>query len=108
MIRRTPRSTLFPYTTFFRSVLRDRIRLGEFDPQALVPYSTISTNVICSPEHRALALKVDQESIVLLVNRNDFLPLDKAKLKKVAVIGPHADTFTPGGYSGKAERPLKP
>ena len=89
-------------------VLRDRIRLGEFDPQALVPYSTISTNVICSPEHRALALKVAQESIVLLVNRNDFLPLDKAKLKKVAVIGPHADTFTPGGYSGKAERPLKP
>jgi beta-glucosidase len=89
-------------------VLRDRIRLGEFDPQALVPYSTISTNVICSPEHRALALKVAQESIVLLVNRNDFLPLNKAKLKKIAVIGPHADTFTPGGYSGKAERPLKP
>src|ERR1035441_7552320 len=67
-------------------VLRDRIRLGEFDPPALVPYSKISTNVICSPEHRALALKVAQESIVLLVNRNDFLPLNKTKLKKIAVI----------------------
>ena len=89
-------------------VMRDRIRLGEFDPQELVPYSQIPTNVICSPEHRALALKAAQESIVLLVNRNHFLPLNKSKLKTIAVIGPHADTFTPGGYSGKAENPVKP
>lgn len=89
-------------------VMRDRIRLGEFDPPALVPFSQISTNVICSPEHRALALKAAQESMVLLVNRNNFLPLDKSKLKKIAVIGPHADKFTSGGYSGKAENPVKP
>ena len=89
-------------------VMRDRIRLGEFDPQELVPYSKIPTNVICSPEHRALALKAARESIVLLVNRNNFLPLDKSKLKTIAVIGPHADTFTPGGYSGKAENPVTP
>ena len=89
-------------------VMRDRIRLGEFDPPALVPYSKIPTSVICSPEHRALALKAARESIVLLVNRNNFLPLDKAKLKKIAVIGPHADTFTTGGYSGKADKPLTP
>ena len=89
-------------------VLRDRIRLGEFDPPELVPYSQISTNVICSPEHRALALKAARESIVLLVNRNSFLPLNKSKLKTIAVIGPHADTFTPGGYSGKADSPVNP
>jgi beta-glucosidase len=89
-------------------VLRDRIRLGEFDPQELVPYSKIPTNVICSPEHRALVLKAAQESIVLLINRNNFLPLNKSKLKTIAVIGPHADTFTPGGYSGKPENPVKP
>jgi beta-glucosidase len=89
-------------------VMRDRIRLGEFDPQELVPYSKIPTNVICSPEHRALALKAARESIVLLVNRNHFLPLDKSKLETIAVIGPHADTFTPGGYSGKAADPVKP
>jgi beta-glucosidase len=64
--------------------------------------------VICSPEHRALALKAARESIVLLVNRKDFLPLNKSKLKTIAVIGPHADTFTPGGYSGKADNPVKP
>jgi beta-glucosidase len=89
-------------------VLRDRIRLGEFDPQELVPYSKIPTNVICSPEHRAMALKAAQESIVLLINRSHFLPLDKSKLKTIAVIGPHADTFTPGGYSGKTVNPVKP
>jgi beta-glucosidase len=89
-------------------VMRDRIRLGEFDLQELVPYSKIPTNVICSPDHRALALKAARESIVLLVNRDNFLPLDKSKLKTIAVIGPHADTFTPGGYSGKAENPVKP
>ena len=73
-----------------------------------MPYSKIPTNVICSPEHRALALKAARESIVLLVNRNNFLPLDKSKLKTIAVIGPHADTLTSGGYSGNAENPVKP
>src|SRR5206468_4235359 len=37
-----------------------------------------------------------------------FLPLDRTKLRKIAVIGPHADLFTAGGYSGKADKPVKP
>jgi beta-glucosidase len=89
-------------------VLRARFRLGEFDPPARVPYSKISPSVICSPEHRALALQAAQKSIVLLSNRNRFLPLDKNRLKSIAVIGPHADLFTAGGYSGKAKNPVTP
>ncbi len=89
-------------------VMRDRFRLGEFDPPALVPYSRISPDVICSPSHRALALKAAQKSIVLLSNKDGLLPLDKSRLKKIAVIGPHADLFTPGGYSGKADNPVRP
>ncbi|HWD94324.1 MAG TPA: glycoside hydrolase family 3 C-terminal domain-containing protein [Verrucomicrobiae bacterium] len=89
-------------------VLRTRMRLGEFDPQEKNPYSKISTNVIGSPENRALALKAAREAIVLLENKNDFLPLDKTKLKTIAVIGPHADLFTAGGYSGIARNPVKP
>jgi beta-glucosidase len=89
-------------------VLRTRMRLGEFDPQEKNPYGRISTNVICSPAHRRLALKAAREAVVLLENKNDFLPLDKAKLKTVAVIGPHADLFTAGGYSGRAKDPVKP
>jgi beta-glucosidase len=89
-------------------VMRVRFRLGEFDPPARVPYSKISPDVINSKEHRELALKAARESIVLLKNEGNLLPLDKSKLKKIAVIGPHADLFTAGGYSGRAENPVKP
>lgn len=89
-------------------VLRVRFRLGEFDPFDRVPYSKISPSVICSPGHRALALEAAQKSIVLLSNKNNFLPLDKSKIKSIAVIGPHANIFTAGGYSGKAIAPVTP
>jgi beta-glucosidase len=60
-------------------VLRARFRLGEFDPPEMVPYSRISPSVICSPEHRALALKAARESIVLLTNKDSFLPLGRGE-----------------------------
>jgi beta-glucosidase len=84
-------------------VLRVRFELGEFDPFNSVPYSKISPNSICSPEHRAMALKAAQESIVLLENRGDFLPLDKSKLKRIAVIGPLADKVLTNNYNGKPD-----
>jgi beta-glucosidase len=83
-------------------VLRVRMRLGEFDPFAAVPYSKISPAVINSAEHRALALKAAQESIVLLKNDRGILPLDKSKLKRIAVIGPLADRVLLNNYNGKA------
>ncbi|HEV7928000.1 MAG TPA: glycoside hydrolase family 3 C-terminal domain-containing protein [Verrucomicrobiae bacterium] len=89
-------------------VLRDRIRLGEFDPPDLVPYARISPSMICSPEHRALALETAREAMVLLKNQNYFLPLDRTKLKRIAVIGPHAAMFTPGAYSGMPDHPVNP
>lgn len=76
-------------------VLRVRFRLGEFDPPAKVPYRGISPEVICSPKHHAVALRASQQSIVLLQNTG-ILPLDKAKLKKLAVVGPLADRFIEG------------
>jgi beta-glucosidase len=89
-------------------VLRARFRLGEFDPQAMVPYSKIPYSIICSPEHRAFSLQVSQKSIVLLKNSNNFLPLDKKTIKTIAVIGPHANMFHTGGYSGIASNPVTP
>ena len=89
-------------------VMRDRIRLGEFDPPEMVPFSGIKPEVIDSPEHRGLSLKVAQEAMVLLSNQNNLLPLDRTKIKSIAVIGPHADVFTPGGYSGQARSPVTP
>lgn len=89
-------------------VMRDRFLLGEFDPQDRVPYSKIPMSVIGSKEHIALALKAAQESMVLLTNKNHILPLDKNKIKTIAVIGPHADMFTAGGYSGRPMDAVNP
>ena len=83
-------------------VLRVRMRLGEFDPFDAVPYSKISPDVINNAEHRAVALKAAQQSIVLLQNRGDLLPLDKTKIKRIAVIGPLADRIVMNNYNGKA------
>ena len=89
-------------------VIRNRFRLGEFDPPQMVPYSKISPSVICSPEHRRLSLDTARKSIVLLSNKDHLLPLDRNGLKTIAVIGPHADLFTAGGYSGKVIDPVTP
>jgi beta-glucosidase len=83
-------------------VLRVRFRLGEFDPFTAVPYSQISPAVIDSAPHRELALKVAEESIVLLQNRNRLLPLSKTKVKRIAVIGPLADRIVMNNYNGRA------
>ncbi len=92
-----------------RRVLKVRFRLGEFDPPELVPYSRIPPSVIDSPQHRDLALRTARESIVLLTNKNGFLPLDRSKIKSIAVIGPHANFAMTGiGYTGLASKFVKP
>jgi beta-glucosidase len=67
-----------------------RFRLGMFDPAEMVKYSQIGTNVLEAPEHKAQALKMARQSIVLLKNQNHTLPLSR-NLKKIAIIGPNAD-----------------
>ncbi len=92
-----------------RRVLKVRFRLGEFDPPEMVPYSKISPSIIDSTPHRELTLRTARESIVLLTNKNSFLPLDKSKIKTIAVIGPHADIALTGiGYTGLASKFIKP
>lgn len=78
-----------------------RFKLGLFDPTDDVEYTKIPLSVLESQAHKDLALKITQQSIVLLKNENNFLPLNK-KLKKIAVIGPNADNETSvlGNYNG--------
>ncbi len=78
-----------------------RFRLGMFDPPERVPYAQIPITANDTPEHRALARRVAQESIVLLKNAGGILPLSK-DLKRVAVIGPNADSVPVllGNYNG--------
>ncbi|MGB6745767.1 MAG: glycoside hydrolase family 3 N-terminal domain-containing protein [Terracidiphilus sp.] len=77
-----------------------RIKLGMFDPPEMVPYTKIDESELNSPAHRALALKLANESMVLLKN-DGTLPL-KASGMKIAVIGPLADQthVLLGNYNG--------
>jgi beta-glucosidase len=79
-------------------VLKVAFRLGVFDPPDQVPFSKIPASTIASAKHRELSLRTSRESIVLLSNKDHFLPLDRNKLKKVAVIGPAAARPEYGNY----------
>lgn len=73
-----------------RDILRVKFMVGLFDQ----PYQTDlekSDRVVNCAEHQAVALQVSKESIVLLKNDHQTLPLDVNKVKKVAVCGPNAD-----------------
>jgi beta-glucosidase len=83
-------------------VLRARFLLGEFDSDSEVPYRAIGKDAIESPAHRDLALEAARAALVLLKN-DGLLPLDRAAVHSLAVIGPHANDVTLGGYSGRPD-----
>ncbi len=92
-----------------RRVLRIRFRLGEFDPPELIPYKKLGKEEIDSQAHRQVALRAARESIVLLQNRDNFLPLNAAATKTIAVIGPFADFAQTGpNYTGLYSTFVKP
>jgi beta-glucosidase len=91
-----------------RAVLRlftARFRLGMFDPPEMVPWSKLTLADNDTPEHRQLALQAARESIVLLKNADNVLPL-KAGVKTIAVVGPTADSLEVllGNYNGTPSR----
>jgi beta-glucosidase len=77
-----------------------RIKLGMFDPPDMVPYANIDEKELDSPEHRALARKLADESMVLLKN-DGVLPLKS--VKRIAIVGPLADQTAVllGNYAGR-------
>lgn len=80
------------------------LKLGLLDSSAENPYSSIGiTDTIApwtKPEARELARKATEKSIVLLKNENMLLPLQKEKIKSIAVIGPSANSVISDWYSG--------
>lgn len=90
-------------------LFKARFKLGMFDPPEMVPYAQIPYEVNDCPEHRQLALKAARESIVLLKNQNNLLPLKK-DLKSIAVIGPNADVLEVllGNYNGTPSKYVTP
>ena len=63
-----------------------------------------AVKVINSLEHRTLAAEAARRSITLLKNDNNLLPLDRNRIKSIAVIGPNADRAHLGGYSDNPGR----
>ena len=88
-------------------VLIDRFDLGEMDDDALVPWVKIPMSVVNNKEHRKLALDIALESMTLLQNKNNILPLKKS-MKKTAVIGPNANDQSVlwGSYNGTPVRTI--
>lgn len=80
-----------------RRILSVKFKLGLFDN----PFVDVAEceQYVGSKENIAVAMKMAEESIVLLKNENSALPLNKAKLKSIAVIGPNANSLYTGVYS---------
>jgi beta-glucosidase len=81
-----------------------KFELGLFDDPYVDPDE--ADRVVACDEHTELALNAARESITLLKNENNLAPLDAAKIKTIAVIGPNADRSLLGGYSGVPKRDI--
>ena len=86
-------------------ILRGRMLLGLFDDPEDNPYNFISPDKVGCKEHQELALETARQSIVLLKNDKNTLPLNLKKIKTIAVVGPNADTHEFGDYSGTPVNP---
>lgn len=87
-----------------RGVFRVMIKLGQLDPPDRVPYKRIGVEDTQKPwlreDHKRAVREVTRKTIVLLKNEHKTLPLNKANLKSVAVIGSVADDVFLDWYSG--------
>lgn len=81
-------------------VLRGRMRLGLFDDPNENPYNKISPSVVGCEKHRELALEAARQSLVLLKNDKDMLPIQTDNIKSIAVVGINAANCEFGDYSG--------
>jgi beta-glucosidase len=86
-----------------------RLKLGMFDPPEMVPYTSIPFSINDCANHRQMALQAAKESMVLLKNQDNLLPL-KRNLTTIAVIGPNADSkkVLLGNYNGTPSKSVTP
>ena len=89
-----------------KNSLRVHLRLGELDPPGIDPYANIGRTSNGDlppwdrPSSKKLVREATDESIVLLKNENHALPLNRATLKTIAVIGPWTQEVLLDWYSG--------
>lgn len=83
-----------------RNSFRTRIQLGFYDREEACPYRNLGEADINNREHQKLTLQMAKESVVLLKNEDQLLPLKKEDIQSVAVIGPLSDVWYKDWYSG--------
>ena len=96
--------------TAVKRLFTARFRLGMFDSEDNCPYVNIPPEIVNCDEHRQLSRQMARESIVLLKNERNLLPLDKNQTKSIAVVGPNAMSFPSllGNYNGLAINMVTP
>jgi len=87
-------------------LLLARLRLGMLQPASCSPYATVEANAVNTPRSQSLALRAATESMVLLKNEKNLLPLD-FQGKRVAIIGPTGDLLEviEANYHGTVRNP---
>ncbi len=87
-------------------LLRTEFKLGFYDDQASIPYHTYGADSVHSAAHIALARKVAQQSMVLLKNDKNVLPLKKADYPSMMIVGPNAAALDPlvANYHGVSDK----
>ena len=76
-----------------------KFQMGLFDDPYVNPDE--AARLVGSEKNRKVALQAAHETITLLKNTNNLVPLNPGKIKYIAVIGPNADRELLGGYSGR-------
>jgi beta-glucosidase len=87
-------------------LLRTEFKLGFYDDPQKIPYHNYGADSVHNAPHIALARKVAQQSMVLLKNNNNVLPLNPADYPSIMVLGPNAAAFDPmvGNYHGVSSK----
>jgi beta-glucosidase len=88
------------------TLFRTEFKLGFYDDPALVPYHGYGADSVHNAPHIALARKAAQQSMVLLKNNNNVLPLKKGDISSLMVIGPNAGAIDPliANYHGTSSK----
>ena len=87
-----------------------RMMVGDFDPPSMVPYQLINKSHLDTPQNQELNLQAAMESIVLLKNVKNSLPLNPKSIKNIAIVGPLGNaTCTPlSNYAGIPSKVVSP
>ena len=93
--------------TALTNIFKLRFRLGQFDPDELCPFTSISQDRLCCAEHSDTALEAARKSVVLLQN-DGILPLEKNKCGKTLVLGDIAEKNLADWYSGRPPEAVAP